>query len=74
MSKRKKSPPPENLAIDSQPYQPLGAAEDLFYCHEREVLLAGPAGTGKSGRHWKKCFCACKNTAPCVVCWHEKPA
>ena len=43
MSKRKKSPPPENPAIDSQPYQPLGAAEDLFYSHQREVLLAGPA-------------------------------
>jgi phage terminase large subunit len=56
MSKRKKSPQPENTAIDSQPYQPLGAAEDLFYCHEREVLLAGPAGTGKTRAALEKMF------------------
>lgn len=31
-----------------EPYQPRGAAEQLFYCREPEVLLSGPAGTGKS--------------------------
>lgn len=30
------------------PYQPFGAALDLFRSRSREVLLAGPAGTGKS--------------------------
>lgn len=29
-------------------YHPYGAARDLFHCREDEVLLAGPAGTGKS--------------------------
>lgn len=29
-------------------YQPIGAARNLFLCKEPEVLLSGPAGTGKS--------------------------
>lgn len=29
-------------------YQPYGAAEDLLYCRDPEVILSGPAGTGKS--------------------------
>ena len=29
-------------------YHPVGAAEELFHCREPEVLLSGPAGTGKS--------------------------
>lgn len=29
-------------------YEPRGAARGLFYNHEGEVLLSGPAGTGKS--------------------------
>jgi PBSX family phage terminase large subunit len=33
---------------DERPYQPFGAALDLFRSKAREVLLAGPAGTGKS--------------------------
>lgn len=33
---------------DERPYQPFGAALDLFRCRSREVLLSGPAGTGKS--------------------------
>jgi phage terminase large subunit len=31
-----------------KPYQPFGAALELFYCKEPEVILDGPAGTGKS--------------------------
>ena len=30
------------------PYEPRGAARDLFWCRESEVLLEGPAGTGKT--------------------------
>lgn len=29
-------------------YQPRGAALDVFHCKDNEVLLSGPAGTGKS--------------------------
>lgn len=55
MSRRRKSEP-ENPACDARPYQPLGAAEKLFYCREREVLLVGPAGTGKTRAALEKMF------------------
>jgi PBSX family phage terminase large subunit len=32
----------------SKPYQPRGAALELFYCKDKEILLVGAAGTGKS--------------------------
>jgi Phage terminase large subunit len=32
----------------SRPYEPKGAALDLFYAREPEVLIEGPADTGKS--------------------------
>ena len=34
--------------VEERPYQPFGAALELFRCRSREVLLSGPAGTGKS--------------------------
>jgi phage terminase large subunit len=37
-------------AVDprTRPFGPRGAAERLFYCRDSEILLDGPAGTGKS--------------------------
>jgi PBSX family phage terminase large subunit len=32
----------------TRPYRPMGGALALFYCRDGEVLLEGPAGTGKS--------------------------
>jgi PBSX family phage terminase large subunit len=32
----------------SRPYEPWGAALDLLRCRDPEVLMSGPAGTGKS--------------------------
>src|SRR4029077_15530344 len=29
-------------------FQPFGPGLDLFHCQDDEVLIAGPAGTGKS--------------------------
>jgi hypothetical protein len=44
-----------------QLYEPRGAARGLFYNHEGEVLLAGPAGTGKSRAALEKMhLCAMK--------------
>jgi hypothetical protein len=37
-----------NAERSSRRYKPFGAANDLWHCKQREVLLAGPAGTGKS--------------------------
>jgi len=40
-------------------YRPRGAARALFHAQAREVLIAGPAGTGKSlAALWKLHFCA----------------
>jgi hypothetical protein len=39
-------------------YRPLGAARRLFHCRAPEVLLSGPAGTGKSlACLWKLHYC-----------------
>ena len=42
-------------------YAPRGGALALFYCHDPEVLIEGPAGTGKSTAALEKLFlCATK--------------
>lgn len=48
------------MSISSnRPYQPFGGAEKLFYCRDKEVLIEGPAGTGKTrGTLEKVFFCA----------------
>lgn len=33
---------------ESKAYGPCGAAKELFYCRDKEALIEGPAGTGKS--------------------------
>lgn len=46
---------------EMRPYRPRGAAESLLYCRDHEVLLSGPAGTGKSrGELEKLHLCAQK--------------
>ncbi len=43
-----------------RPFMAVGAAEKLLYSHQREVLLAGPAGTGKTRAALEKLFiCMC---------------
>lgn len=37
-----------NTAELTHEYRPRGAAKDVLHCRDREVLMAGPAGTGKS--------------------------
>lgn len=37
-----------SATAEERPYQPFGAALELFRNRSREVLLSGPAGTGKS--------------------------
>ncbi len=37
-----------HFPADARAYRPRGAAERLFYCRDREVLIDGPAGTGKT--------------------------
>jgi len=39
---------PAPRALPEKLYGPKGGAKTLFYCRDPEVLLSGPAGTGKS--------------------------
>lgn len=50
-------PPPTS----DRPYPPRGAARELFACEAGEVLLEGPAGTGKSRAALEKVFMVCDN-------------
>lgn len=53
--------PPKLFANPSQPYQARGASLQLWMCRDEEILLEGPAGTGKSmGLLEKLNFCAMK--------------
>jgi phage terminase large subunit len=56
MSRRHKRTERHHAAPDEIPYRPVGAAETLFYSHDREILLAGPAGTGKTRAVLEKMF------------------
>lgn len=51
----------DDLKAIRRPYRPYGVANDLLYCRDPEVLLSGPAGTGKSRADLEKLFiCARK--------------
>lgn len=46
---------------EQRPYQPFGAALEVFYCQDDEIITDGPAGTGKSrGCLEKMHLCATK--------------
>ena len=49
----------DSATPDERPYEPRGAALQLFRSKRREVLLAGPAGTGKSRAALEKLNLAC---------------
>lgn len=51
---RRRPPVPEE-----RPYEPFGAAQRLWDCKHPEVLLSGPAGTGKSRACLEKLNAAC---------------
>lgn len=52
---------------ESRPYQPHGGALRLFYCKDDEVLLDGPAGTGKSRACLEKVNLVASKYAGCRV-------
>lgn len=48
-------------AVDEVTYHPHGAAAAIFGCRDKEVLIEGPAGTGKTyACLWKVHLCALK--------------
>ena len=53
-----------DLRPENRPFRPHGAAERLLYCRDSEVVLSGPAGTGKSRACLEKLhLCALKYPA-----------
>lgn len=50
-------------------YQPHGAADELFYSHDREVLIEGPAGTGKTRAICEKCHLICQEVPGVRILW-----
>lgn len=62
MAKKKESEP-------RGPYEFFGANKELFACRDREVLVAGAAGTGKSLACVAKIFLACESKLrPAIRC------
>ncbi len=52
---------PPGITAAHRPYQAFGAAKSLLWCRDPEVLLDGPAGTGKSRGCLEKVYiAACK--------------
>jgi len=52
---------------EQRPYQPYGGALALFYCKDDEVLLDGPAGTGKSRAVLEKAYLVASKYAGCRI-------
>lgn len=52
---------------ESRPYAPRGAAKELFYCRDREILIEGPTRTGKSRAVLEKILL-------CMMKWPEARA
>ncbi len=46
-----------------RPYEPRGAASDLFYCQADEILIEGPAGTGKTRAVLEKAHLICQEVS-----------
>lgn len=51
----------QSYTADNKPYRPYGVARNLLYCHAPEILMEGPAGTGKTRALLEKAnLCALK--------------
>jgi Phage terminase large subunit len=57
---------------DQRPYQPHGGALRLFYCKDDEVLLDGPAGTGKSRAALEKIYLIASKYPGCRILMARK--
>jgi phage terminase large subunit len=53
-------------------YRPYGAARELFSQHADEVLLSGPAGTGKSRSCGEKCHAVAEKYPGCRILMARK--
>lgn len=51
----------------NRPYKPYGAARTLLYCKDPEILIEGPAGTGKSRAVLEKIFIVANKYDGCRI-------
>jgi len=66
---------PTAVAVDHRTeltYVPLGAARDLFTCRDVEVVLSGPAGTGKSRACLEKIHLCAQKYSGCRILFVRK--
>ena len=64
---------PVDVPTEAQkPYKPYGACESLFYCRDPEVLIEGPAGTGKSRSVAERCHLICMKYPNTRILWVRK--
>lgn len=56
---------PDEVTPERRPYQPRGAALRLLMDRSPEVLISGPAGTGKSRAALEKIHCCCDQVPGC---------
>jgi len=55
----KEKPKQEDLQPQNLPYEPRGACEEIFSVRDKECLISGPAGTGKSIACLNKLYACC---------------
>jgi phage terminase large subunit len=58
--------------LTTKPYTPYGASRKVWESQEKEVLIPGPAGTGKTRGNLEKLHLACLKYPGCRVCLIRK--
>lgn len=64
--------PRSKLPRESRPYEPFGTAEEVFYSRDRQIVVVGPAGTGKSRGIIEKIHYLCCKYRGLRVLWLRK--
>jgi len=61
---------PEEITEQTRPYQPFGAARQLLFSRQPQIVISGPAGTGKSRACLEKIHCCCQQVPGCrwLIC------
>lgn len=60
-------PPPPPVPAIYRPYTPFGAAQQVLAARDPEIILSGPAGTGKSRACLEKLFLIATKYAGCRI-------
>ena len=61
-----------SYTVDNRPYRAYGAAEEVLYNKADEILMSGPAGTGKSRAVLEKAFILANQYPGCRILFLRK--